>query len=62
MTIEEWLSRCAARYIERVDGLTQEQAMDFAYACYDEEPIDCLKEEFCDPEGAADEDMTYWEN
>lgn len=54
---DEWLRRYAQRFIDRA-GLTPTQAQ----ACATAEPFDVLSELFeDDPEGAADEEMSYWE-
>ena len=36
MIKSEWITRCAARYVERT-GLTQDQAADTARICFDEQ-------------------------
>lgn len=52
----EWLRRYKARFIV-VAGLTPEQAE----ACANAESFEVLSESFeDDPEGAADEEMSYW--
>lgn len=54
---ERWFRRYKQRFIERA-GLTEEQAQ----ACADAETFSVLSEGFeDDPEGAADEEMSYWE-
>lgn len=57
MTEEEYLRRYAARIKERT-GLTDEAADACAHAV----PFEDLSEMFeDDPEGAADEELSYWE-
>jgi len=57
LTREEWLQRYTARFIVRA-RLTAEQAA----ACARAESFEVLSECFeDDPEGAADEEMSYWE-
>ncbi len=57
MTEAEWLERYKQRFIERAE-LTPTQAQAFAEA----ESFATLSEFFeDDPEGAADEEMSYWE-
>lgn len=54
---QEWLRRYKQRFIERAD-LTEAQAA----ACAEAEPFDEISEMFeDDPEGAADEEMSYWD-
>ncbi len=56
MTNKEWLTRYKQRFID-VAGLTPAQADD----CSRAESFDVLSEMFeDDPEGAADEEMSYW--
>ncbi len=56
MTQDEWLTRFKRRFIE-VAGITEAHAED----CARSEPFDALCEMFeDDPEGAADEEMSYW--
>lgn len=51
-----WLARYKQRFIDRL-GLTEAQAE----ACANAEPFAVLSEMFeDDPEGAADEEMSYW--
>jgi hypothetical protein len=53
----EWLRRYAARIVERT-GYTQE----FGDLCARAESFEVLSDMFeDDPEGAADEEMSYWE-
>jgi hypothetical protein len=53
---EEWLARYKRRFVE-IAGVTPAQAEMFA-----EEPFEQISEFFeDDPEGAADEEMSYWE-
>jgi len=60
MTKEEWIGRCAARYMERAD-LTQEQADAFAIACFDNQyTVRFLELTEYDPEVFADDDMEEW--
>jgi hypothetical protein len=54
ITDEEWKKRCAERYISRAN-LDEQTAEDFAEACFENRLDDD-----CDPEDAADEDMSYW--
>jgi len=57
MTDEDWSARYKARLIagSRVDEDTAQDCLD---AC----PLDELKDSFeDDPEGAANEEMSYWE-
>lgn len=57
MTEREWLDRYKRRFIERAE-LTEGQAS----ACAAAETFAVLSEGFDDdPEGAADEEMSYWE-
>lgn len=52
-----WLDRYSRRFIECA-GLTETQAR----ACAKAETFEVLSEGFeDDPEGAADEEMSYWE-
>lgn len=54
---EEWFTRYEQRFIE-VAHVTAEQAN----ACAHAETFEMLSEGFeDDPEGAADEEMSYWE-
>lgn len=53
MDKEEWLKRYKARMIER--GLCEKDAEEFTEA---NEPLDFTKED--DPEGAADDELSYW--
>lgn len=58
MTEQEWLDRYKRRFMERAD-LTAAQTD----ACAAAEPFEVLSEMFeDDPEGAADEEMSYWED
>ncbi|WP_186183857.1 hypothetical protein [Burkholderia gladioli] len=50
---QDWINRCAARYIER-GGCTNEIAREMAEAAYEHRESDD------DPEAIADEDMSYW--
>lgn len=53
---EEWLVRFRQRFIGAGVGETQAQA------CADAESLEVLSEGFDDdPEGAAEEEMSYWE-
>lgn len=57
LTRDEWLSRYKQRFVEQAD-LTLEQAEQCAKA----ESFEVLSEYFeDDPEGAADEEMSCWE-
>lgn len=56
-TQEEWLRRYRQRFIDRAE-LSETQAD----ACASAESFEVLSEMFeDDPEGAADEEMSYWE-
>lgn len=56
MTREEWFRRYRQRFIDQAN-LTEEQAQ----SCADAESFETLSEFFeDDPEGAADEEMSYW--
>jgi hypothetical protein len=58
VTKDAWFERYKARFIECAE-LTAEQAEAFATA----ETFELLSEGFeDDPEGAADEEMSYWEH
>lgn len=64
MTKQEWLQRCAARYVSKA-GVTQEQADEFALACFDDNHflstiIDMDCEDVNCPKRCADEDMGKW--
>lgn len=62
MTKEEWLSRCAVRYVER-GGVDPERAKEFAQACFEaQDDGESAFSESADynPEACADEDMSYW--
>lgn len=56
MTREEWLDRCAARYRD-LGFMTWNLSRDLADLALQE---DHDGDFFEDPEGAADEDMSYW--
>lgn len=56
MDKEEWLMKCAARF-ETLGGLHIKQARDFAEAALENLDGDLTE----NPEEAADEDMTRWE-
>ncbi len=53
----QWLARYKQRFVE-IAGLTEDQAQDFADGVLFEEVSDGFED---DPEGAADEEMSYWE-
>jgi hypothetical protein len=55
MTDEEWKTRCAIRYVTRA-AVSEQTARDFAEACFESRLDDD-----CNPEHAADEDMSYLE-
>jgi len=55
MSKEKWLKRCADYFEQRV-AMTKEMAKETADACF-EQFYDDYQE---DPEGAADEEMSYW--
>lgn len=52
----EWMTRCAAQY-ETKGGLHPEEAREAAIAAFEEDKDGVFAD---DPEGAADEDMSYW--
>ncbi|WP_321944669.1 hypothetical protein [Burkholderia cenocepacia] len=56
MTDAQWLKRCAARFVQRA-GVEQRIADSFAEAAF-ENVADFGFEN--DPEGAADHEMSYW--
>lgn len=56
MDKETWLTRCAARYETRA-GLHLNQARSLANLALEEDEHGDFAD---DPEGAADEDMSYW--
>ncbi|MBU9468613.1 hypothetical protein LGM75_24660 [Burkholderia multivorans] len=56
MTDEQWLKRCAARFVERAH-VNETIARSFAESCF-EDIADFGFEN--DPEGAADCEMSYW--
>lgn len=56
ITEGDWKSRCAKRFQDR-GGVTEAVAADFAEACF-EQRVDWDHEG--DPEGAADVEMSYW--
>lgn len=57
MSEQEWLARYTQRFIDRAD-LTETQAL----LCAEAEPYERLSDGFeDDPEGAADEEMSYWD-
>lgn len=55
MTKDEWITRCAARFVSR-GGLDETRAREFAEACFENDDGDFVD----DPEGSADEDMSCW--
>lgn len=58
MTREEWFARYKQRFIEQAD-LTPAQAE----ACAEAESFETLSDGFeDDPEGAADSEMSYWDD
>lgn len=59
MTKQEWLQRCAARYVEKA-GVTQGQADDFAEVQWDILTEDNQSHEDHAPDDCADEDMEEW--
>lgn len=59
MTKQEWLQRCAARFIKKA-GVTQEQADMFAEVCYDAQEITTGETYTENPENCAEEDMEEW--
>lgn len=62
MTKQEWIARCADRYIERGD-LDELTAIDAADACYVSQKEDTVEfGSFMSPEDAADQDMSLWDN
>lgn len=62
-TREEWVSACAARYLE-VSGIDTESADYFAKVCAEQEQDanGPYGPEWESPADAADEDMSYWDN
>ena len=59
MTRDEWLNRYKQRFIDVVYELTPAQAQ----WCADAESFEVLSDWFeDDPEGAADMEMSYWED
>lgn len=56
ITKEEWLRRCAQRYIDK-SGIAADSADVFAEACWDQRTSDADS-----PEDATDADMEYWED
>lgn len=63
MDKQEWLNRCAARYVEKA-GVTQEQATYFAMNCYENQDafpgMEFSEAIDYNPEVCADEDMREW--
>jgi hypothetical protein len=59
MTPNEWKERCAARYQEKA-GLTDDQAKEFAEACFEAQEGPFSTAADYNPENCADEDMSYW--
>ncbi|BET09402.1 hypothetical protein [Pandoraea sputorum] len=56
ITDDAWKARCAERFRNR-GGVTEKVAMDMAQACFEQRvDWDCEG----DPEGAADVEMSYW--
>lgn len=51
---EDWLRRCAQRYID-MSGIDEDEAKEYAEACWESRLDDADS-----PEDAADEDMSYW--
>lgn len=62
MTKEEWLQRCAAQYVKVGAIESIEDAMPIAEGCYDAMSQFVDDDYADDPEGAADEDMSYWDD
>lgn len=62
MTRDEWIDRCANRYIS-ASNIGRESAHEFAVACADQqaEVNGSSVTEWDSPETAADDDMSYWE-
>jgi hypothetical protein len=60
MTKEQWIERCAARFI-KLANLTKSQATYFAEACFDAEDINGGPCDEDTPEDIADSEMSYWE-
>jgi hypothetical protein len=56
MTKDEWIARCAARFVAEA-GLEAERAREFAEACFENDGTGYFSD---DPEGSADEDMSCW--
>lgn len=57
MDENEWLSRCAAQYMKRI-GMSEEDARDAAKAALENLDNDLTE----NPEDAADEDLSYWQD
>lgn len=67
MTADEWARRFRARIVSRLtepgSSWTTAQAEDAARSEYDAIDADDITDrEWNDPEGAADESLSYWEN
>ena len=62
MTKEEWLTRCAARFLERASWLTPEEAQEQAQLCFDAQSGEFEFSELVDysPEACADEELSEW--
>lgn len=63
MTKEEWLQRCAIRFIERT-GLTPKKAHELACTTFDaqDDPgFEFSESGEYNPENCADEEMSYWD-
>lgn len=61
MDKQEWIDRCAARYINRA-GLDKKTAEEMALVCYTQAMDDDDDLDQFTPEDAADEDMDCWTN
>ena len=61
MTRAEWKARCAAQYRKRA-GLTFEQSVEFAEACFEAQDDDFSNSADYNPESCADDDMECWES
>jgi hypothetical protein len=56
MTKDEWVARCAARFLSR-SGPAEQHSKEFAEACFESDRIGHFSD---DPEGAADKEMSGW--
>lgn len=56
MTNEEWIEKCADRFMEKAE-LPYDVALGVAESCLEELEFDTT----LDPDDAADEEMLYWD-